>query len=182
MTVLCFSWSWQLASVIRGTWLQLCMLVLWAWAAKESAMQLRQRRRGSRWSGVLSYWWLWTWCCWRVVVTRGMVLTLAISKSLLANLYQFRLCVSCLLLLTELQNWIHDFISNSLIYISCVGCSDFNTYEDALRWYEYYKPFYGDVAKLDRDNDGIPCPGLPHTKNQDQYRMKVPSSSSSSSS
>ena len=60
------------------------------------------------------------------------------------------------------------------------GCSDFNTYEDALRWFEYYKPFYGDVAQLDRDNDGIPCPGLPHTKNQDQYRMKVPSSSSSS--
>lgn len=28
-------------------------------------------------------------------------------------------------------------------------------------------PFYGDVAKLDRDGDGVPCPGLPHTSNQD---------------
>ena len=57
------------------------------------------------------------------------------------------------------------------------GCSDFTTYEDALRWFEYYKPFYGDVAKLDRNGDGIPCPGLPHTTNQNQYRMKVPDTS-----
>jgi hypothetical protein len=55
------------------------------------------------------------------------------------------------------------------------GCSDFGTYEDALRWYENYFPFYGDVAKLDRDNDGVPCPGLAHTTNPDRYRMKKPS-------
>lgn len=54
------------------------------------------------------------------------------------------------------------------------GCSDFATYEDSLRWFEYYWPYYGDVAKLDRDGDGVPCPGLPHTKVQDQYRMKIP--------
>jgi len=54
------------------------------------------------------------------------------------------------------------------------GCSDFEYYEDALRWYEAYFPYYGDVAKLDRDGDGVPCPGLPHTQNQDRYRMKVP--------
>jgi hypothetical protein len=54
------------------------------------------------------------------------------------------------------------------------GCSDFKTYEDALQWYDRYKPWYGDVAKLDRDGDGVPCPGLPHTLNQDRYRMKVP--------
>lgn len=54
------------------------------------------------------------------------------------------------------------------------ACSDFETYEDALRWYERYWPYYGDVAKLDRDDDGVPCPGLPHTKNRDLYRMKVP--------
>jgi hypothetical protein len=54
------------------------------------------------------------------------------------------------------------------------GCSDFSTYEDALRWYERYYPWYGDVAKLDRDKDGVPCPGLPHTKDPDRYRMKVP--------
>lgn len=61
------------------------------------------------------------------------------------------------------------------------GCSDFETYEDALRWYEKYAPYYGDVAKLDRNNDGIPCPGLAHTTNQDMYRMKVPSRQSASS-
>lgn len=61
--------------------------------------------------------------------------------------------------------------------IFSVGCSDFATYEDAFRWYEYYQPYYGDVAKLDRDGDGVPCPGLPHTTNQQQYRMKVPSKS-----
>ena len=53
-------------------------------------------------------------------------------------------------------------------------CVDFPTYEDADRWYALYFPFYGDVAKLDRDGDGIPCSGLPHTTNQDRYRMKKP--------
>jgi len=59
------------------------------------------------------------------------------------------------------------------------GCSDFETYEDALRWYERYKPWYGDVAKLDPDSDGVPCPGLPHTTIRERYRMKVPQSLSS---
>ena len=54
------------------------------------------------------------------------------------------------------------------------GCSDFAYYEDALRWYEKFYPYYGDVAKLDRDGDGVPCPGLPHTADQGRYRMKVP--------
>ena len=57
------------------------------------------------------------------------------------------------------------------------GCSDFETYEDALKWYEIYEPYYGDVAKLDRDGDGVPCPGLPHTTIREQYRMKVPTAS-----
>ena len=52
------------------------------------------------------------------------------------------------------------------------GCSDFRTYEDALRYYETYYPYYGDIAKLDRDGDGIPCSGLPHTTNQSKYRVK----------
>ena len=56
------------------------------------------------------------------------------------------------------------------------GCSDFDFFEDSLRWYETYAPWYGDVAKLDPDDDGVPCPGLPHTKDQSRYRMKVPSS------
>jgi hypothetical protein len=54
------------------------------------------------------------------------------------------------------------------------GCSDFQSYEDALSYYEKFYPYYGDVAKLDRDGDGVPCPGLPHTSNQDRYRMKRP--------
>jgi hypothetical protein len=54
------------------------------------------------------------------------------------------------------------------------GCSDFKTYEDALSWFETYEPFFGDVAKLDRDRDGVPCPGLPHTSNRERYRMKIP--------
>lgn len=54
------------------------------------------------------------------------------------------------------------------------GCSDFETYEDALLWFEAYQSYYGDIAKLDRDGDGVPCPGLPHTSNRERYRMKVP--------
>ena len=54
------------------------------------------------------------------------------------------------------------------------GCSDFRTYEDALRYYERYFPYYGDVARLDRDGDGVPCPGLPHTQDGALYRMKAP--------
>lgn len=53
-----------------------------------------------------------------------------------------------------------------------VGCSDFRYYEDALKYYEKYLPFYGDVARLDRDNDGVPCPKLPHTANPELYRVK----------
>jgi len=52
------------------------------------------------------------------------------------------------------------------------ACFDFRTYEESLRWYETYAPYYGDVAKLDRDGDGVPCPGLPHTTVGEKYRMK----------
>ena len=54
------------------------------------------------------------------------------------------------------------------------GCSDFSTYEESLGYYEKYFPFYGDVARLDRDSDGVPCPGLPHTTAAEKYRMKIP--------
>jgi len=54
------------------------------------------------------------------------------------------------------------------------GCSDFDNYEESLKWYETYFPYYGDVAKLDRNFDGVPCPGLPHTSVAEKYRMKVP--------
>lgn len=58
-----------------------------------------------------------------------------------------------------------------------VGCSDFETYEDALKYYETYFAYYGDVAKLDRDGDGVPCPKLDHTQNMDKFRRKVPTKS-----
>eukprot|EP00441_Pelagodinium_beii_P043835 CAMPEP_0197640174 /NCGR_PEP_ID=MMETSP1338-20131121/14554_1 /TAXON_ID=43686 ORGANISM="Pelagodinium beii, Strain RCC1491" /NCGR_SAMPLE_ID=MMETSP1338 /ASSEMBLY_ACC=CAM_ASM_000754 /LENGTH=88 /DNA_ID=CAMNT_0043212995 /DNA_START=61 /DNA_END=324 /DNA_ORIENTATION=+ len=37
------------------------------------------------------------------------------------------------------------------------NCKDFATYEEAKAWYDKYKPFYGDIAKLDGDGDGKPC-------------------------
>ena len=57
------------------------------------------------------------------------------------------------------------------------GCSDFETYEESLKWYETYFSYYGDVARLDRNDDGVPCPGLPHTTQQEKYRMKRPNTS-----
>ena len=40
------------------------------------------------------------------------------------------------------------------------NCDDFDSWEEAQAWFEYYYPYYGDVAKLDRDNDGIACESL----------------------
>ncbi|MBH0131374.1 cell wall-binding repeat-containing protein [Salinibacterium sp. NK8237] len=41
------------------------------------------------------------------------------------------------------------------------NCSDFATYAQARTWYLKYYPQYGDVARLDYDNDGRPCETLP---------------------
>jgi hypothetical protein len=41
------------------------------------------------------------------------------------------------------------------------NCSDFNTWAEAQAWFDLYFPFYGDIAKLDQDNDGIACESLP---------------------
>ena len=40
------------------------------------------------------------------------------------------------------------------------NCADFETYEEAKKWYDKYFPLYGDIAKLDGNNDGIPCESL----------------------
>ena len=40
-------------------------------------------------------------------------------------------------------------------------CSDFATRAAAQAWFERYLPYYGDVAPLDSDGDGIACEGLP---------------------
>jgi hypothetical protein len=42
-----------------------------------------------------------------------------------------------------------------------VNCGDFNTHAEAQRWFETYYPYYGDIAGLDGDNDGIACETLP---------------------
>ncbi|MGA1838256.1 cell wall-binding repeat-containing protein [Herbiconiux sp. 11R-BC] len=40
-------------------------------------------------------------------------------------------------------------------------CKDFPNYAAAKAWYDTYFPYYRDIAKLDGDNDGIPCESLP---------------------
>ncbi|WP_111719428.1 cell wall-binding repeat-containing protein [Homoserinimonas sp. OAct 916] len=42
-----------------------------------------------------------------------------------------------------------------------MNCTDFNNWADANAWYQKYYPHYGDIAKLDRDKDGIVCENLP---------------------
>lgn len=41
------------------------------------------------------------------------------------------------------------------------NCSSFGTWREAQNWFEYYYPHYGDVARLDGNNDGIACESLP---------------------
>ncbi len=38
---------------------------------------------------------------------------------------------------------------------------NFATWADANAWYQTYFPYYGDVAHLDGDGNGIPCQSLP---------------------
>jgi hypothetical protein len=41
------------------------------------------------------------------------------------------------------------------------NCSDFATYAAAKAWFDTYFPYYGDIANLDGDGNGIPCESLP---------------------
>ncbi len=41
------------------------------------------------------------------------------------------------------------------------NCSDFATWSEAQAWFDTYYPYYGDVAKLDQNNDLIACESLP---------------------
>jgi hypothetical protein len=41
------------------------------------------------------------------------------------------------------------------------NCGDFSTYAQAKAWFDTYYPYYGDVARLDGNNDLIPCESLP---------------------
>lgn len=40
------------------------------------------------------------------------------------------------------------------------NCSDFASRAEAQAWFNTYFPYYGDIAKLDGDNDGIACESL----------------------
>lgn len=40
------------------------------------------------------------------------------------------------------------------------NCGDFKTWKDANAWFQRYFRFYGDVARLDADKDGVPCQTL----------------------
>lgn len=42
-----------------------------------------------------------------------------------------------------------------------VNCGDFSTQADAQAWFNRYFPSFGDVARLDGDNDGEACESLP---------------------
>ena len=41
------------------------------------------------------------------------------------------------------------------------NCGDFSTQAQAQAWFDTYFPLYGDVARLDGNNDGVPCESLP---------------------
>lgn len=41
------------------------------------------------------------------------------------------------------------------------NCSDFTTWAQAQAWFDRYYPYYGDVASLDGNGDGIACQSLP---------------------
>lgn len=41
------------------------------------------------------------------------------------------------------------------------NCSDFATWRQAQDWYAHYFPYYGDVAGLDGNDDGVACESLP---------------------
>ncbi len=47
------------------------------------------------------------------------------------------------------------------IKISNVHCSDFNTYKEALAYFNYGKKHGWGVGNLDRDDDNLPCECLP---------------------
>ena len=37
------------------------------------------------------------------------------------------------------------------------NCDDFRTQAEAQEWFDRHYPYYGDVAKLDRDKAGVAC-------------------------
>ncbi|WP_241977831.1 cell wall-binding repeat-containing protein [Cryobacterium sp. TMS1-13-1] len=42
-----------------------------------------------------------------------------------------------------------------------VNCNSFSTWSAAQAWFDTYYPYYGDVGRLDGDNNGVACQSLP---------------------
>mgnify|MGYP003303756167 CR=1 FL=1 len=57
------------------------------------------------------------------------------------------------------------------------SCAEFEFYEDALAIFERAPESVR--KRLDRDGDGVPCPGLPHTTDRERYRFKKRAEASS---
>ena len=57
------------------------------------------------------------------------------------------------------------------------SCAEFEFYEDALAIFERAPESVR--KRLDRDGDGVPCPGLPHTTDQERHRFKKRAEASS---
>jgi hypothetical protein len=55
-----------------------------------------------------------------------------------------------------------------------VDCCDFATWQEAYNWYITYYPYYGDVAMLDADHDGILCESLPGAPQHDSWPLGEP--------
>lgn len=53
------------------------------------------------------------------------------------------------------------------------NCGDFANYQQAKAWFDTYYPYYGDIARLDGDNNGKPCESLPGAPNTYSPRPEV---------
>lgn len=53
-----------------------------------------------------------------------------------------------------------------------VDCTSFGSWADAYAFYRRYFPYYGDVAVLDNDGDGIPCKELDGSRTDGTRRQR----------
>ena len=61
-----------------------------------------------------------------------------------------------------------------------VSCADFGTWEEAQTWYDTYAPYYGDIALIDTNNNGVACEKLlPEGMTVEQAAASLTTSTSS---
>ena len=53
-----------------------------------------------------------------------------------------------------------------------LDCSDFRSQREAQDWFDTYFPYYGDVAWLDDDKDGIACEALLNTRDCKDFQTQ----------